>query len=301
MPQYAAMAKHRDIPEGARAVRQPQGYTYFIVGEERRIARDAYHSFLRMRWSGSLALISAGFVIVNIVFALIYMAVGGVENVRSGSFWDALVFSVQTLATIGYGVMNPRSDPANTIMIVEAIVGVIVIALSTGLVFAKFSRPTARVAFSRNAVITKFEGKPTLIFRVGNRRSNIIVEAQLRVICSVTTITAEGDTFYKLLDLRLVRDRQAGMRRGWTVMHVIDETSPLYGKDAAGLAAAEIELEISLVGYDDVTMQTVHSIHNYTDKDILLGQRFVDMLRTLPGGDAVIDLRNFHATEPEKC
>jgi inward rectifier potassium channel len=291
--------RRTDVPAGARPVRQPQGYTFWIVGDERAWLRDAYHTFLRMPWWGSIALLAAGFVAVNLVFATIYAVVGGVDNVRAGSFWDALVFSVQTLATIGYGVMNPRSDPANSVMIVEAIVGVIVIALSTGLVFAKFSRPTSRVAFTRTAVITQHDGKSTLMFRVGNRRANIIVEPHLRVICALSMMTAEGRPFYKLHDLRLVRDRQAGMRRGWNVMHVIDESSPLHGLDSTALAKAEMELEVSLVGFDDVTMQTVHAIHQYTDAQIVFGHRFVDMMRALPDGDIVIDLRNFEATEPE--
>jgi inward rectifier potassium channel len=295
MPQYGAMRE--DVPEGARPVRQPQGYTYWLIGEERAVLRDAYHTFLRAPWIVSVALIALGFLVVNLIFAVIYMLTGGVEHVNDGSFWDALVFSVQTLATIGYGVMNPQSDKANTVMIVEAIVGVIVIALSTGLVFAKFSRPTARVAFSSRAVIGRHDGQTVLMFRVGNRRSNIIVEAQLRVICALLTKTAEGRNFYKLHDLRLVRDRMAGMRRGWNVMHVIDETSPLHGLDSAGLAARECELEISLIGFDDVTMQTVHSIHQYTDKQMVFDHRFRDMMRPLPDGDLVIDLRNFDAIE----
>lgn len=288
-----------DLPPGARPIRQPQGYTFWVVGDERAVLRDAYHTFLRWPWLGSLALIAVGFLAVNVVFATIYTAVGGVEHVRAGSFFDAFVFSVQTLATIGYGVMNPRSGDANAVMIVEAVVGVIVIALATGLVFAKFSRATSRVAFSRHCVITAHDGTPTLIFRVGNRRANVIVEAQLRVIVSLTRLTAEGETFYRLHDLKLVRDRQAGMRRGWTVMHVIDAGSPLHGLDAAGLAKAEVELEVSLVGLDDVTMQTVYSSHHYTDQQLVFGHRFVDMMRALPDGDMIIDLRNFDAIVPD--
>ena len=287
----------RDIPDGARPLRQPQGYTFWMIGDERARLRDLYHTFLRMRGSGSFALIAAGFLAVNLPFAAIYAAIGGVDNARSGSFWDAFVFSVQTLATIGYGVMNPKSDAANTVMIVEAIVGVVVIALATGLVFAKFSRPTARVAFTSCAVITKHDGATTLMFRVGNRRSNVIVQAQVRVSCAMTMTTAEGSTFYKLHDLKLVRDRMDGLRRGWVVMHVVDESSPLHGLDAAALDKAEVELAISIMGLDDVTMQTVHSSHVYTDKQIVHGHRFVDIMRPLPDGDIVIDLRNFDSVE----
>src|ERR1043165_3803731 len=114
---------------------------------------------------------------------------------------------------------------------------------------------------------------PTLMFRVGNQRSNVIVEANIHVVLAMTMKTAEGKSFYRLLDLKLHRDRMGGMRRGWQIMHTIDETSPLYGIDQEQLTAREAELEISLTGMDDVTMQTVHALHQYSDKQILIGKR----------------------------
>ena len=289
-----------EIPKGARPVRQPQGYTFWVVGGERAVLRDAYHTYLRLPWLASLGLIALALLLVNLVFATLYYTLGGVDGMRTGSFFEAFVFSVQTLGTIGYGAMAPKSAVANTIMIVESVTSVIVIALATGLVFSKFARATARVAFSTNALITRHEGKPTLMFRCGNRRANVIVEAHLRVVASITRLTAEGETFYKLHDLLLVRDRMAGMRRGWSVMHVIDEASPLHGMTTpADLDKAEIELEISLVGLDDVTMQTVHAIHTYTDRQILFGHRFLDTLRPMPNGDMLVDLRNFDRTVPD--
>jgi inward rectifier potassium channel len=289
-----------EIPKGARPSRQPQGYTFWIVGENRTVLRDAYHTYLRLRWSASLALIALGLVIVNLVFATLYYTIGGVDGMHTGSFFECFVFSVQTLGTIGYGSMAPSSAAANAVMIVESVTSVIVIALATGLVFSKFARPTARVAFTKRAVITRHDGKPTLIFRVGNLRSNVIVEAQLRVGISLTTKTAEGETFYKLHDLPLVRDRMTGMRRGWTAMHVIDTSSPLHGMTPEDLSRAEVELEISLLGFDNVTMQTVHAIHAYTDRDIAFGMRFADTLRSLPNGDVVVDLRNFDRIVPDE-
>jgi len=287
-----------DIPKGARPVRQPQGYTFWVIGDERARLRDAYHTFLRLRWSTSIALIAAGFFFVNLVFALAYYVVGGVEGMHR-SFFDALVFSVQTLGTIGYGVMYPKTHGAQIVMIIESITSIVVIALATGLVFTKFARATARVAFSPTAVITQHDGKRTLMFRVGNLRSNTIVEAQLHVTAAMTHKMPEGGTFYKMHDLKLVRDRMSGMRRGWAVMHVIDETSPLHDLTAEDLAARELELDISLIGLDDVMMQTVHANHVYRDDEIKVGHRFVDTMRSLPNGDMVLDLRNFNLTTPE--
>ncbi len=287
------------LPRGARANRLPQGYTFWVVGDERALLRDAYQNFLTMRWSASIGFIVLAFFAVNLAFAAVYFAVGGVDGARAGSFWDVLLFSVQTLGTIGYGVMVPKSDAANAVMIVESITSIVFAALATGLLFAKFSRPTARVAFTSVAVITQHEGQRTLIFRLGNRRSNIIVDATLRVTASLTRVTKEGENFYKMVDLQLVRDRMSELGRGWIVMHVIDETSPLHGMDAAALAKAEVEIGVSLLGYDSITMQTIHSSRVYTDKQIKIGHRFRDTLSTLPNGDYMLDLRQFDATVPD--
>lgn len=286
-----------DLPPGARKAHQ-QGSTFYVVGEERHPLRDAYYTFLKAPWWASLAMIAIGFFAVNLVFAGIYMAVGGVEG-SSGDFFEMLSFSVQTMATIGYGVMHPETHAATVVMIVESMISIIVTALATGLVFAKFSRATTRVAFSTNAVITTFEGKPTLMFRVGNRRGNIIVEAQLHLVAITTTITAEGETFYRATDLQLVRDRQVGMTRGWTVMHVIDQASPLHQLDQAGLAKVELELHAVVTGTDDVTMQTVHAMHSYDDKAVRFGYRLVDTLRPLADGTFLVDLSKFDAIVPE--
>ena len=271
----------------------------WIVGDERAVLRDAYHTFLRLPWPASLGLIMLALFAANIGFALIYYQVGGVEGAHVGSFFDDLSFSVQTMATIGYGVMNPKSGAAQSVMIIESLFGIIFTALATGLVFAKFSRATGRIQFSSHAVITSHEGKPTLMLRVGNKRSNVIVEAQLRMVAALLTKTAEGHTFYAMKDVTLVRERMAGLRRGWTVMHVIDENSPFWGKNAQALADAELEIECALTGLDDVTLQTVHMIHIYTDKDIKFGHRFVDSMKTLSNGDVLLDLTKFDAIVPE--
>lgn len=286
------------VPPGARATRVQQGYTFWVVGARRALLRDAFHSFLQLRWSISLLLIGVGLLVANLAFATAYYVVGGVVG-GGHTFFDMFSFSMQTMATIGYGVMHPAGTAAHVVMIVEAIFGIIVVALATGLVFTKFARATARVAFSHYAVITQHDGKPTLMFRCGNQRSNVIVEASIHVTAAFVTTTAEGRPFYKLHDLALVRDRMAGLRRGWIVMHVIDETSPFHGRDAKSLEQTECELEISLTGLDDVTMQTVHSIHAYTDKQIRFGHRLADTIKPLPNGDLVLDLTKFDVIEPE--
>lgn len=287
----------RDLPAGARKVTQ-QGSTFYVVGDHRALLRDAYHIFLRLPWGASLGLIAAVFMAVNLIFALPYYFLGGVQG-ADGSLFDALSFSVETMATIGYGAMYPVSGPAHVVMIIESIASLILTALATGLVFSKFARPTTRVAFSRYAVITEHEGKRSLVFRAGNRRSNVIVEATIHVVAVFTTITAEGKTFYRAVDLPMVRDRQVGMTRGWTLIHVIDAASPLHGADADRLKELELELYVALTGLDDVSMQTVHAIHKYTDDQIRLDHHLADTLIALDNGEFVVDMTKFDAVVPD--
>jgi inward rectifier potassium channel len=288
------------VPQTAVGSRVSSGdYTIWVNGAERTRLRDAYHSFLRIRWPASLGLIALGYFIVNLLFALVYYAIGGIDGVGTGSFFDALMFSVETLGTIGYGVMHPTSHAASVVVIVESIAGIMCVALITGLVFSKFSRPVARIAFSKNCVICDHEGKQTLMFRCGNQRSNVIVEARIHVVATKVVSADPSKPFYRLHDLKLVRDRIGGLRRGWLVLHVVDETSPLYGLDAEGMKKAEIELEIAIMGFDDVTLQTVHAMHLYGDKDILIGHKFVDTLSILPNGDMMLDVTKFHDTVAE--
>lgn len=286
------------LPANARRITQ-QGSTFYVIGDQRALLRDAYHIFLRLRWSASLALIAAGFVLTNLVFGAAYYVIGGVAG-SDGTLFDALSFSIQTLATIGYGHMYPESRAATMVMTVESIVSLVLTALATGLVFSKFARPNTRVAFSRYAVVTDHEGTRTLIFRAGNRRSNVIVEATIHVVAVFTTVTAEGRLFYKAVDLPMVRDRQVGMTRGWTLMHVIDENSPFYQADSRRLADIELELYIALTGIDDVSMQTVHAIHKYTDDLIRVDHHFEDTLLALDNGEFAVDMTKFDVVVPDE-
>ena len=148
-------------------------------------------------------------------------------------------------------------------------------------------------------MITQHEGNRTLIFRAGNRRSNVIVEATIHVVAVFTTLTAEGKLFYKAVDLPMVRDRQVGMTRGWTLMHVIDAQSPLHGADTEKLKQMELELYIALTGIDDVSMQTVHAVHRYTDDQIRVDHHFADTLHALDNGEFVVDMTKFDVVVPD--
>ena len=280
-------------------VRQPGAdYEIRIVGYRTNVLRDFYHSLLRGSWWVSIAAIGGVFLAANALFALLYMVLGGVAHAAPGSFRDTFFFSVETMGTIGYGAMYPESNAANLLMVVESIIGLLLTALSTGLVFAKFSRSTARMLFSRNAVIFPLNGLPTLMFRLGNQRDNQIVDAQLRVVMIRTERLEGGGSFYRMLDLPLTRQRALSLSRSWNVLHVIDANSPLQGETPQSLADKEIEIQILVVGIDDITMQPIHAQHRYYAKDVLFGHRMADVLSETPDGHLVLDLRRFHDVEP---
>jgi len=283
-------------PPDARKVTQ-QGQTFYVRGDLRLGWRDLYHTFLRLRWSATLGAIALLFLLANLAFAAVYRLTGGVENVHS--YFDAVSYSVQTMATVGYGAMYPVGTAATCVMIAESILGLLITAMLTGLAFAKLSRPSTRITFAKFAVVAKHEGIPTLQIRLGNRRGNVIVEAAAHVSIVITTQTKEHNVFYKAQDLKLMRDRHVGLQRGWTLIHIIDETSPLYGMDAAAAQKAELEVWVAITGIDDTSRQTVHTMHSYMDGDLKWGSRFADTIFPLDNGEYMIDLTKFDDIVPD--
>lgn len=270
-----------------------------VVGARAHPLRDAYHAILRMGWFSTIAAIAAVFLALNAVFAVGYMAVGGVAG-SHGKFADAFFFSVQTMGTIGYGAMFPQSLAANVLVVAESVVGLIVTALATGLVFAKFSLSHAAIAFSREVAIAPLNGVPTMSFRVGNERANTIVDAHVRVAMIRTEITEEGVTYYRMTDLVLSRDRSPAMSRSWNVFHPIVEGSPFHGMTPESIARCETELIVTVVGTDDTSLQPVHGRHRYVDKEIVWGARHADVLSEGNDGKLVLDIRKFHDLVPTK-
>jgi len=272
-----------------------------VVGARPHPLRDAYHLVLRMRWSWLLALIAAFVLFINVLFACAYLAVGGVAGAQPGSLRDAFFFSVQTMGTIGYGALYPTSAAANAVVTAESIVSIIAVALVTGIVFSRFSQSTGQLVFSDRAVISPMNGVPTLAFRVGNDRASMVFEARVRAAIIRTEKTDEGVTFYRLADLVLSRDNSQALARSWTVMHPIDEKSPLHGATPDVLRAQEIELVVTIVGTDDTSLQPVHGRARYMTDDIVWGARLADVLSELPDGRLQLDIRKFDAivvTEP---
>jgi inward rectifier potassium channel len=257
--------------------------------------RDLYHLFLTISWPRFLSLIALLYIAINVLFALVYLAGGNcLENARPGSFLDAFFFSVDTIATVGYGSVYPRTLYANIIVAIEVFVGLLGFAIITGLMFAKFSRPTARVLFSRVATVAPFNGVSTLMFRAANERRNQILEAQMQVNLVRNEVTTEGQSMRRFHDLKLVRSRTPIFFLTWTVMHAIDETSPLYGATTDSLAEAQAEIVITLTGIDETVSQTIHTRHSFHAQKILWNARFVDILSRTPDGRVSIDYDRFH-------
>jgi inward rectifier potassium channel len=269
-----------------------------VLGAPRLPLRDLYHAFLRARWPVALGVIVVSYLALNAAFALAYLRLGGVHGARPGSFSDAFYFSVQTMGTIGYGAMYPEAHAANLLVVGESVTGLLVTAVATGLVFAKFSLSTSRIVFAKHAVIAPMDGIPTLMLRLGNERTNRIIEATVRVAMVRTERTKEGMIFYRMWDLVLTRERSPALSRSWTAMHRIVDGSPLHQHTPESLKADEVELFVTVTGVDDTSLQPVHARRKYTDEAIVWGARHADVLSEGEGGVLVLDLRRFHELTP---
>lgn len=293
------MKKKRRSPLRVSLIRRDGRLTIEGLGAWYNYLSDPYHLLLTIPWSGFLALICLGYILANALFALAYILGGdGIENARPGNFLDAFFFSVQTMASIGYGAMYPRSTYANFLVTLESLVGLFGVTMATGLMFARFSRPTAKVIFSRVAIVTTFQGVPTLMFRTANQRRNLILEAALRVSLARDEITAEGDFLRRIYDLELIRNQNPSFSLSWTAMHPIDSSSPLYGVTQEALEEDETTIIITLTGLDETVGQNIYAHHTFAAQDILWDMRFVDILAWKANGDRYIDYSHFHEVKP---
>ena len=282
-----------------RLIARERADTVLAIGLSRPRLGDLYHFLLRITWSrfllGGLAL----YVAANAIFALLYLIPGdAITNARTGSFADAFFFSIQTMATVGYGQMWPATVYANVVVTVETAIGLMIFALATGLGFARFSRPTARVLFSRVAVIGPHNGVPTLSLRIANQRRNQILQAEVGLALLRDERTQEGDTIRRFYDLKVARRRSPVFAMTFTVMHPIDHDSPFHGATAATLQALNAELVVTATGLDETMAQPVHARASYLAEEILWDHRFVDVFCWTEDGRRVIDYRRFHDTEP---
>ncbi len=266
-----------------------------LAGVEESVWDDAYHRLLTLPISAFFGVMAVAFLLVNAVFAGLYMLDPlGVTNARPGHYADYFFFSVQTLGSLGYGYMAPQSLYANILATVEVFLGILNLGVAAGLLFARISRPTARIVFSRQAVITRFDGRPTLILRAANQRRNRVLEAEVSLLLVQDVLTAEGERLRRFDELTPARGRSPLFLLTWQIMHVIDEQSPLHGETAESLAARNAEILVSLRGLDETFVSTIHARMTYPPDQIVWGRRLADILTDLPGGRRVIDMGRFH-------
>ncbi len=269
------------------------------LGVGRHWWNDQYHSALSMPWWGFLLAAGGVYILANLLFAALYLLQpGAVSHVGPGDFAGAFFFSVQTMATIGYGQLVPQTHYANILVTIEALFGMLMIALTTGLLFARFSRPTARILFSRVAVIGTQDGAPTLFVRLGNERYNQILQASVTMALLRTETTQEGVSMRRFYDLRLARSHTPVFSMTFLLMHTLDETSPLHGVTPEQFANEDGEIVVTVSGLDETLSQAIHARISYTIEDIRWGHRFADIFGTMPDGRRSLDFRRFHDSHP---
>ena len=261
---------------------------------------DFSHRCMTASWPAFVGGAAMVFVAFNAFFAFFYW-IGDqpIANVPGGAYIDYLYFSIETLSTAGYGDMHPQTHYGHFIATVELFTGIFSMSLMTGLVFARFSRPNARLLFADNPVISSHDGKPTLMVRLANERHNIISNATARLWLFKNVVSMEGQSIRRFYELPLVRNESPALALSWTLYHVLDEQSPLYGLNAEGLEASNVSLVLVVSGYDVVAAQTVHARKSYDHPDIRFGHRYADILGTTEDGRLRIDYSRFHETLPE--
>jgi inward rectifier potassium channel len=267
-------------------------------GQQVSLLDDLYHRVLSMTWLRFFASVTTVWLGANFLFAALYDASPGCVS-NAASFEEDFYFSVQTFATIGYGAMSPATRYGHLVVVVEALIGTLGMALIVGVTFAKFARAKARVIFSEKVVVNRRDGVPFLVFRLANWRGNMVVEGQLRVSILLKEKTLEGDVIRVPFELPLVRDRTALFALTWVPMHRIDPSSPFWGGQAAidRLREREAAIYLSFTGLDETVGQPIHARHMYRLEDIAWNARHADVLTVEADGTRIIDYALFHDVE----
>jgi len=259
--------------------------------------QNLYLNMIDTTWPRFFVVVTAVFLAVNVLFAVLYLFIGidhlqGAEPEMS-AFVNAFFFSVHTLTTVGYGNVFPRGAPANSVAAFEAATGLMVFAVMTGLLYGRFSRPSARILFSKNALIAPYQDGHSLQFRITNARSNTLMNLEARVLL-MTVVSNDGQLKRTYFDLELERRKVYFLPLTWTIVHPIDSASPLNGKSAEDLANTSAELLIMIQAFDDTFSQEVHSVYSYRYAEILWDAKFVPAFSVDTKGDLVLDLNRVH-------
>jgi inward rectifier potassium channel len=298
IPAHARRAPLAPRPVGRRIVKV--GTRQVVTqGMVRPLFHDLFHHFMTVSWPRLFATLATFFLVFDLLFGFLYYLVPGcIANLNPPGFAGDFFFSVETLATVGYGEMHPETFYGHSVAMIEIFVGLMSLALITGLMFARFSRPQARFLFTKNAVVRPLAGKPTLMFRAANERQNVVQDASARLRMLRDEVTEEGYEIRRIIDLPLLRSEHPMFTLGWTLMHVIDDASPLRAATAESLLNSRAMFILSLSGTDENTGQTLMARGEYSSADIRWNSTFHDILEEEPDGTIHVDYSRFHDTEP---
>jgi inward rectifier potassium channel len=268
-------------------------------GLKRLLWQDLYHLLMTVSWPRLFLGVALFFTVFNLIFAALYdLDPNSIANLDPRGYWGMFFFSVETAGTVGYGDMHPRTPYAHILASTETLMGVTSFALMTGIMFARFSRPQARFLFARYAVVHTVDGLRTLVLRSANARHNIVMEASARLRLLRNELTVEGQTIRRVLDLPLRREQHPIFLFGWTLFHVIDERSPLYGETTETLQTSKAFLLLTISGTDETTGQTLMARHIYNPEELRWDYSFEDILTTDVDGIDRFDYTRFHAVKP---
>lgn len=275
-------------------------YEFKKKGVSRFDLRDPYYLAIALTWPQFLVSLLVFYLFMNVVFAIFFWLVpGSVAHARPGSFIDVFFFSIETVATVGYGEMYPATFYGHLVASTEIVCGLAFTAILTGLTFVRFSRPRAKLIFAANPVIALHHDKPTLMIRIGNGRATILTDAMARLNVLLSEIGVDGQVFHRAQELRLERAHLPIFPLFWTLMHVLDERSPLHGYDETRAVEAGAQVFVAVEARDPMLATTVQDLRNYSAKEIRFGMRYSDALTTAKDGTPVLDLTRIGALEPD--
>jgi inward rectifier potassium channel len=290
--------KHRRDPKPIPIGRAEFGLSK--LGASRFDLRDPYHLAVSLSWPGFAVAMLSCWLVINLIFALLYwLRPGDVANIAPDSFADVFFFSIETLATVGYGVMAPATLYGHIVSAAEIVTGMAFTAIFTGLLFVRFSRPKAKIVYAEDAVVTMHNGRPTLMLRIVNGRVTMMSNATVRLFALMGARTAEGSYFRRIHELHLQQSHLPVFIMPWTIMHVFDDESPLHAYDVETFAEADVRLFLTVEAHDHALNAQIQDIRDYSVERIRFGMRFADMVKLGEVGSAIADLSRISMLEPD--
>ena len=287
-------------PDSRRVATAAGALNLFTTGAARFDLRDPYHLIATMSWSAFFGVFVASEVCINSLFALLYTAVpGSIANVARGSFLDAFFFSIETLATVGYGSMVPATRYGHVVSAIEIITGMIYTAVVTGVIFLRFSKPKAKIVYADQPVVANHNGIPTLMLRIANGRTHMLTDASARLSALMLETTPEGQRFRRMVNLELIRPHFPMFALTWTLMHKIDEKSPIHGLSAEALVRDGVRFMLSIEARDPALSAQVHDLKSYSADTLAFGMRYADAVYWDESGRTLADIRRCSAMEPD--